>query len=68
MPTKIDSLYPFNTVLEILASTQMARTGADTKIRKKPKILSCVNNIIAYRKSKKVKLFKLEFTMAAISN
>lgn len=32
MPTKIDSLFPFNIVLEILASTQMTRTQRDIKM------------------------------------
>lgn len=56
MPTKIDFLFPFNIVLEILASTQMTRTRIDIKIRKENTKLSYVNDIT--RKSKKVKLFK----------
>lgn len=32
MPTKIDSLFPFNIVLEILASTQMTRTQTGIKM------------------------------------
>lgn len=56
MPTKIDFLFPFNIVLEILASTQMTRTRMDIKIKKENTKLPCVNDITV--ENLKVKLFK----------